>query len=116
MATVRFTYCGTETKVQCNKTDSMKKIIQNFGVKGQIDNVDNLYFIYGGNKLNPDLTFEQAASAIDKENNEMSVLVFQNEDEATKIEGLVLSENIICPKCKENCVLNFKNYKIRLCD
>ena len=112
MATVRFTYCGTETKVQCNKTDSMKKIIQNFGVKGQIDNVDNLYFIYGGEKLNSDLTFEQVA----KENNEIAVLVFQNEDEATKIEGSVRSENIICPKCKENCVLNFKNYKIRLCD
>ena len=116
MATVSFTFCGAETKVQCDKTSNMREIIRNFGIKRQIDNVDNLYFIYGGNKLNSDLTFEQAASNIDKENNEMSVLVFQNEDEATKVEGAVKSDNIICPKCKENCIFSIKNYKIRLSD
>ena len=116
MATVSFNFNGIETKVQCEKTAIMKNIIKNFGNKAQIDNVDNLCFIYGGNKLNSDLTFEQIATNVDKESNEMSVLVFQNEEEATKIEGLKESKNIICQKCKENCILGFKNYKIRLSD
>ena len=112
MATVKFNFNGADTIVLCSKTTSMKDIIKKFGNKRQIDNVDNLYFIYGGNKLNSDLTFEQVA----KEKNEISVLVFENEEEATKIEGLVPSDIVICPKCKENCLLNFKNYKIRLSD
>jgi len=116
MATAIFSYNGAETKVQCEKTQKMKDIIKSFGVKAQIDDVDKLIFIYGGNKLNSDLTFDEASNSMDRENNEMRILVFENEEAVTKIEGLVKSDNIICPKCKEYCIFNFKNYKIRLND
>ena len=67
----------------------MKDICQRYSNK--IDkNINSLIFLYGGNQLNFQLKFKEQASIIDKERNEMKVLVYKNED-----------YQLICPKCGE---------------
>ncbi len=89
MASVIFTYEGLPLKVQCLKEDKMKDICNKYISKINI-NMNSLYFLYGGNQINLELTFKEQANSIDKERNEMNILVFKKEEEGLK-----------CPKCGE---------------
>ena len=72
----------------------MKDICQRYSNK--IDkNINSLIFLYGGNQINFQLKFKDQANIIDKERNEMKVLVYKNED-----------YQLICPKCGEKIKLN----------
>ena len=67
----------------------MKDICQKYVNK--IDkNINSLIFLYGGNQLNFNLSFNQQASNLDKERNIMKIWVYKNEDNES-----------ICPKCGE---------------
>ena len=111
MSRVVFVFNGVETKIQCLKDDKMKDICNKYISKIQ-SNINQLYFIYGSNKLNLDLTFDQLANEIDKERNMMSILVYENK--IIKTDGIIKSKDIICPKCGENCLIDFNDYKIKL--
>ena len=45
----------------------------------------------------------------------MNILVNTTE-EIPITEGLIKSKDIICPQCKHNCLLDIKDYKIKLYD
>jgi hypothetical protein len=60
------------------------------------------------------LTFEQIVKGGDKKDNKMTVLVELNEDGNYQNKNVTISKEIICPTCKENCLINFKDYKIDL--
>jgi len=92
---VNFNFEGRDIIVQSSKKDQMKTVCQKFALKAET-NLNSLIFLYGGNKVNLDLSLEAQASAIDKKNNEMKILVYikENEDELT------------CPKCGEKLNLN----------
>ena len=92
---VNFNFEGRDIIVQSSKKDQMKTVCQKFALKVET-NLNSLIFLYGGNKVNLDLSLEAQASAIDKKNNEMKILVYikENEDELT------------CPKCGEKLNLN----------
>ena len=60
-------------------------------------NINSLIFLYGGNQLNLNLTFEEHANSMDKANKEMKVLVYKNE-----LDGFT------CPNCGEKVQLNTK--------
>jgi hypothetical protein len=49
-------------------------------------NINSLTFIYEGNKVNFELSFEQQANLIDKNNSEIHISVYLNE-----------KDGIICP-------------------
>jgi surface protein len=84
-----FSFEGIDVTIQCSTEESMKDICQRYSNK--IDkNINSLIFLYGGNQLNFQLKFKEQASIIDKERNEMKVLVYKNED-----------YQLICPKCGE---------------
>ena len=88
-AKVIFNFEGIDVTIQCSTEESMKDICQRYSNK--IDkNINSLIFLYGGNQLNFQLKFKDQASIIDKERNEMKVLVYKNED-----------YQLICPKCGE---------------
>ena len=88
-AKVIFSFEGIDVTIQCSSEESMKDICQRYSNK--IDkNINSLIFLYGGNQLNFQLKFKEQASIIDKERNEMKVLVYKNED-----------YQLICPKCGE---------------
>ena len=112
-ASVIFSLNGLQTRVQCNVTEKMLNIVNAFIKKSKLD-INNTQFLYGGNKVNFGLTFYEQASKLDKERKEMNVLVYTNETVVSINKGMVKSKEIICPKCKENCLISFENYQIKL--
>ena len=88
MALANFTYKGIKTSIQCLNEDKMKDICNKYSSK--IDqNINTLYFIYNGSKINYDLTFYQQANFLDKQRFEMDILAIPNSD----------SNELKCPKC-----------------
>ena len=68
----------------------MKNICNKYASKIHI-NINSLIFIYGGNKINYEISFQEQANSIDKERNEMNILVYKEENE----------NEIKCSKCGE---------------
>ena len=85
--TVTFNLEQTEITVQCLKTETMRTIIQRFRTKVQ-QSADSFMYLYNGGRVNMDLTFEQQANHLDRENNQMKILVYKTE-----------SNGIKCPYC-----------------
>ena len=96
MPRVIFEYNGAKTTIQCLKEDTMKNICLKYSSKINT-NINSLYFLYGGNQINPNLSFEEQANSIDRGKHEMNVLVYQLE-----------KEGLICPKSGENIQLDTK--------
>ena len=112
MANIEYTLNGIKTNIQCSKEDKMKDICTKFATKTQKD-INTLFFIYNGSQLNLELTFNQQANQMDRERNEMCILV--NEKTSTMInESKTKSKDIICPKCGKICLIKFDNFKINL--
>ena len=111
-----FTFNGINTKIQCNKEDKMKDICIKFVNKIGID-INSIYFLYNGIQLNLDLILNQQINEIDRDKNEMNILVYEKLKSTIIInDGIIKSKEIICPKCKENCKIKFYDYKIKLYD
>ena len=101
MSKVVFLYNGKELAIQCTKEDKMKDICNRFATKVDI-NINSLLFIYGGNKINYELTFNQQANSMDNNINQMKILVYKNENDGLK-----------CKKCGETIHLDFLNNIIK---
>ena len=97
MSLVNITYEGIRTSIQCLKEDKMKNICNKFLSKIE-KNINSLYFIYNGSKINNDLTFYEQANSVDKQRFEMDILAIPNDD----------FDELKCPKCG----FNLNNIKI----
>ena len=89
-----FTLDCADLTVQCKTDDKMRDICQKFSTKINKD-INYFLFLYGGNLVNFELSFNSQASQIDRNKKEMKILVYNNEDEI-----------FICPKCGEKIKLN----------
>ena len=111
---VNFIYKGKEIKMQCKSNDYMKDIIQSYIIKSQL-NYSDIYFLYNGEKINENLKLEE----INNKDKEIKILVYElnNKDENNK-NMIQKAFDIICPKCRENCLITIEDYKISLfkCD
>ena len=116
MSTVIFSFNGNETKIQCTKENKMKEIIDRFKQKSNINSNEDIFFLYGGNKINLELSFYEQANNLDKTRNEMYIIVYNMNEKTQNDEGLIKSSDIICPLCKQNCLIDLKDYKIKLYD
>ena len=110
MASVIFIYKGEHIKIECNKEDKMKDICNKFANKKGID-INLIYFLFSGEKINFEFTFNEQQGNINKDNNEMEILVddfnktmYFNKDR----------KEIICQECKENCKIIISDYKVEL--
>ena len=56
MAKAEFNYKGIITVIQCLEDEKMEEILKKFSTKVNLD-INNLYFLYSGNKINSQLTF-----------------------------------------------------------
>ena len=88
-AMVIFNFEGINMPIQCIKEEKMKDICQRYEAKEQ-KKINSLIFLYGGNQLNFELSFEEQANSIDKSNKEMKILVYNKEN-----------DELSCPKCGE---------------
>ena len=115
---VEFKYNGLSLFIQCNENEKIKNICQQFCKKAQIDK-NNIFFSYNGkagNEFNEELTLSQTINSIDKNENKMTILVNNINEEKEKQDSIIKSNEIICPECGEICKIKFNNYKISLYD
>jgi len=91
MSSVIFIFNGVETNIQCLKNEKMKEICNKYISKIQ-SNINDIYFIYGSNKLNLELTFDEIANEVDRDRNIMNILVY--EYKIIKNDGLKKSRDI----------------------
>ena len=89
-----FTLDCVDLTVLCKTDDKMRDICQKFSTKINKD-MNYFLFLYGGNLVNFELSFNSQASKIDRNKKEMKILVYNNE-----------YEFFICPKCGEKIKLN----------
>ena len=75
MVEVIFNYKGIETVILSNINDKMKDIINKFISKSENIN-KNIYFLYNGDNINKELTFDQQANEIDIKRKKMNILVY----------------------------------------
>ena len=121
MLKVIFDYKGSKIVIQSNNEDKMKDVCERYISKIGIDKSE-IYFIYNGSIVSQELKVKEHMNECDKESNIMNILVFdirQNEKIDTN-EGneaninVIKSNEIICPKCYEICLMEINNYKINL--
>ena len=116
MAEVIFIYNQIYTTIQCDFKEQMREIIKKYGVKSGID-INSVYFLYSGNLIEENLTFEEIIGQNDKQLNRIKVLVCKLEDLNQYNQNslfFVKSNNIICPECKEIAFINIRDYKINI--
>ena len=109
MEEILFIYKGNHIKIQCNPEDKMKDIFNRFKIKINEED-DNLCYMYNGGIVNGELKLNQIIR-----NNEanINILVYNNKNKNEKDKEIILNE-IICPKCQENILIDIKDYKINL--
>ena len=88
-AKIIFNLEGTNLIIQCNQEDKIIDICKKYAIKIN-NNINSLIFLYGGNQMNMELKFKEQINSIDRNNNEMKVLVYKKE-----------LEDFICSKCGE---------------
>ena len=113
MSEAIFSYQGLPTIVQCNQEESMRYICAKFANK-VMENIDELYFIYGGQALDLNLKFSEAASQEDQQAGRMNITAELNENINLKEKETIIPNEIICPTCKEHCRFKIKDSKITL--
>ena len=116
MLEVEFLYGGKKIDIQCKSEEKMEEIINRFlGKAGKTK--EQLFFIYGGEIVNENLTLNSQANDNDKKRNKMSILVNNKTEDYTNDEqSLKKSQYIICPECKESSRIKVDNYKIGFYD
>ena len=115
MSEIEFSYQQKNTIIQCNLNEKMYTICLRFVTKSRLD-INDVYFLYHGKKLNFELTFEQTISSYDKNLNKMKILVYSiNDTNINKNNITIKSSDIICPECQEIAKINIKDYFVNLC-
>ena len=71
---VIFSLDGVNLVIQCTTNEKLKDICQKYSAKIKKD-LNSLLFLYEGNELNLESSFKDQANLIDKNNNEMKILV-----------------------------------------
>jgi len=112
MPEVVFIYKGKEIYIQCNSNEKLKHINQRFTTKMKID-MSKILFLYGGENINEELEFNQIANKEDKKRMKIKILVYETNNSILN-NIFIQSEHIICPTCKEMCLIKLNNYKINL--
>ena len=111
MAEVLFIYEGQQIIIQNNNLEEkIKDIINKFKIKIKEEENNNLYYIYNGDKINEELELNKIIK--DKNIKKINILVYNKSN--NEKEKKIISKEIICPECKENILLNIKDYKINL--
>ena len=116
MIEVEFNYQQNTIIMQSNLNDSFETIIRNYTIKANLD-INNIFFISNGQIINKEDKLENIMSQSNKINKKIVILVYSifsniiNENTNIKI-----SNDIICPRCKEICKYEINDYKIKLFD
>ena len=114
MSKVNFYFKGFVTTIQCNKNDLMENICKKFSLKLSVD-INSIYFIYNGNLVNGKLKYSDIINHIDKDRNEMNIMVNEMKVRTLNEKGKIVKAIYpICQKCKEISRIQIKDYKVNI--
>ena len=88
----------------------MKTILERLYVKINVTKKD-IYALFNGKLLDENINENQIPK---NENNKKIILVYKYNDTLIKDKIYQDSNDIICPTCKENCLIEINDYKISL--
>ena len=113
MEEIIFLFNNSQTTIQCRKNETMKVICQRFATKIGIE-LSTIYFLYGGKKVDYNLTLNNVLKEDDKKLNKINILAYSYSDNNNINKAIENSKDIICPKCGEKCLIKINDYKINL--
>ena len=115
MVEVEFDCFGAKTVIQCKEKDKLFVIIQQFLLKSQKDK-EKICFLYNGQILDSNLTFNETANDLDKKRKKMSVIVSDKdaENEEENQSSKIKAKYIICPKCNDCTNFSINDFLITL--
>ena len=114
MVEVEFNYQQNLINIQSNMTDIFEEIVQKYTIKSNLD-INNIYFISNGKIINKKDRLENIMSESDKRNKKIIILVYSiNNTINIENTNIKISNDIICPDCKEICKYEINDYKIKL--
>ena len=103
-----FEFNGEKIKMQGNRNNNMKDIINKFLNKMNLDS-RNIMFLYNGNMINIDT--EKTLKEINSKENTITIIAQKYDlDDGGKIYP---PKNINCPICNDNFFIEISNYKIK---
>ena len=102
---------GKTTIIQCLLYEKMSEIVRKFCYKTGVDK-QSTYFLYLGNILNEDETFESLKNS--KSKGEKITILVHPLYHPCPCPLLTRSSQIICPECKEIAEIKFEKYKISI--
>ena len=112
MVEIIFSYNQVETLIQANLNDSFNTIIQKYINKSQLD-INNIYFVSDGQILLKNEKIMNIMNNEEKLNNRKIILVLSINSTINNT-NMIKSKDIICPICKEICIYEIKDHKIKL--
>ena len=114
MVELIFSYNQVKTIIQANLNDSFNSIIQKYVNKTKLD-INNIYFVSDGKKISNNGKVKNIMNQTEKSNKRKMILVLSiNSTINNDNTNMIKSKDIICPICKEPCIYEIKDHKIKL--
>ena len=110
MSEIIFIYKGNEIPIQCNQGEKMKNIMEKLCIKLNVTK-NEIYGLYNGKLLDEELLENQIPK---NENNKKIILIYKFSDSEINDKIIQISNEVICPICKEKCFMKIHDYKITL--
>ena len=116
MVDIEFNYQQKKTVIQANIDDSFTNVISKFISKTKLD-LNNIFFLSNGKNLKKNEKVKSVISESEKRNKKMIILVYDiNNTVNIGNTNIIKSNEIICPKCQENCLFSLSGLRIKLYD
>ena len=113
MVELIFNYKHVETIIQANMDDSFNDVIQKYVNKTKLD-INNIYFVSNGQKLSNNEKVKNILNQTEKSINRKIILVLSINSTINNINtNMIKSKDIICPTCKEPCIYEIEDHKIK---
>ena len=116
---LKFIFEGSFEIINAEKEEFMNDIFKRYANKIN-KSLKEIYFLYSGSLITPEKKLKDVAEYILNQENiekilkdiELIFLVDEYPDDTDKEDIFKQSKDIICPMCKEACLINFNDYKI----
>ena len=103
-ALVIFNYKDKRRSISCIASEKMKNICERFA-SGIQEDMNKLDFIYNGEIIDKNLTYEEQVDEIDRGEYTMSIIVVNRNNK---------NEEIICPECNEDILIKLEKYRVNM--
>ena len=114
MVELIFSYNQVQTIIQANLNDSFTSIIKKYVNKTKLD-INNIYFVSNGQKIPNNKKVENIMNNSEKKSKRKIILVLTiNSTINNDNTNMIKSKDVICPICKEICIYEIKDHKIKL--